>query len=174
MNSKNAALPINAISDASASLLGRKLTNEDPVSNNALGVRLEKPEFVDGLEQILQLCSAQLGSEVFNDAQNLIPTYYDWFYFVKSGKVWKRCKMVGRGNDNIAIKIGIGMDWESKAVVSLVMHGTEHPNDTKSFRNHLMINNRSRIVHITDKGPFDTNTMVEIIKNKQHFIIPMK
>ncbi len=174
MSRKQSSLPINAISDASASPLGRKLTEEDPVSNNALGVRLEKPEFVSGLEKILQLCSAQLGSDVFNNNQNLIPVYYDWFYFVKSGNVWERCKEMGRGNENNGIKIGIGMDWETKAVVSLVMHGEEHPNDTKSFRNHLMIVNRSGIVHITDKGPFDTNTMVEMIKNHQHFIIALK
>lgn len=174
MSSKNASLPIKAISDASASPLGRKLTEGSPVSNNALGVRLEKPEFVAGLEKILQLCSAQLGSDVFNDGQNLVPVYYDWFYFVKSGNTWERCKEVGRGSENNGIKIGIGMDWESKAVVSLIMHGEDHPNDTKSFRNHLMIINRPGIVHITDKGPFDTNTMVEMINNKQHFIIPLK
>jgi len=174
LEGKHASLPLTAISDASNSSLGRKLTDEKPIDHNTLGVRLENPNLVLGLEKIFQLCSAQLGSDAFNDETNLIPVYYDWFYFVKGGNTWENAKKVGRGDDSKGIKVGIGVDWESNSIVSLIVHGEEHPNDAVSFREHLMITNRPGIIHISDKGPSSVDTMEEILDNDQHFIIPMK
>lgn len=174
LNGKLASLPIKAIADASSTPLARKLTDEKPVDHNTLGVRLEKPNLVSGLETVFQLCSAQLGTQVFNNGQNLIPVYYDWFYFKKSGNIWVPCKEIGSGDNTKGIKIGIGTDWESNAIVSLIMHGEEHPNDAKSFRRDLMISERPGLIHISDKGPSSSYTMQKILENKQHFIIPLK
>ena len=165
LNGKLASLPIKAIADASNPPLARKLTDEKPVDHNTFGVRLENQKLVSGLENIFQLCSAQLGTQVFNNGQNLIPVYYDWFYFIKSGNVWMPCKEMGGEDNTKGIKIGVGVDWESNAIVSLVMHGEEHPNDAVSFRRDLMVNERPGLVHITDKGPFSSKNMQKSLEN---------
>lgn len=117
LQNKTEELAIKEIANASASLLGRELSKDDrAVSNNALGVRLEKTELINALEMMLQLCSAQLGIQAFEDTGSYVNIYYDWFYFVKSGDCWEVCKQVGRTQESKAIKIGIGIEWESKAL----------------------------------------------------------
>lgn len=166
---------IQQIADASASLLGREFSSHGrAVDNNTVGKRLEKPELVKALELMLQGCSAQLGNSTFETPGSLVNIYYDWFYLVKSGNQWQICQDVGRTKDSKGIKIGIGIEWDTKAVVSLVMHGQHHRNDVVSFKKDLMVRSRSGIVHITDSGPSDSKTMQEIRELQQHFIIKLR
>jgi hypothetical protein len=174
VNGKHASLPLAAISDASHSTFARNLTATAAIDHNALGVRLENPALVEGLEQVFQLCVARLQSDVFSESSSLLPIYYDWFFFVKKGNVWEECHKVGRDQSSHGLKVGVGRDWQSKAIVSLVMYSDEHPHDTKSFRHDLMIISRGNIVHVADKGPFDSKTLEQILANHQHFIMPMK
>jgi len=175
LQNKKEDLAIVEIANASTSILGRVLSDENSaIDHNTFGVRLEKSKFVDALEMMLQICSAQLGSDAFEDNGSFVNIYYDWFYLVKSGNSWQACQGVGRTKESNAIKIGIGIEWETKAVVSLVMHGQHHPNDVVSFREHLIITQRPGLVHITDMGPFSSETMKEILDRNQHFIIRLK
>ncbi|MFV2015675.1 MAG: transposase, partial [Candidatus Heimdallarchaeota archaeon] len=175
LQNKTEDLAIQEIANASASLLGRELSDDGrAVDHNTIGVRLEKEKLIKAFEMMLQLCSAKLESQAFEDNGSLVNIYYDWFFLVKSGNVWKVCQEVGRTKESNAIKIGIGIEWESKAVVSLIMHGERHSNDVVSFREKLMVTQRRGLVHISDLGPFFTRTMKEIRDNQQHFIIKLK
>jgi len=95
-------------------------------------------------------------------------------HLVKSGNEWQICQELGRSKGSYGLKIGIGIEWESKAIVALTMHGERHSNDAVSFREELMLSQRTGLVHITDKGPFSSETMVQIQKNCQYFIIKLK
>ena len=174
LNKEKESFSIQDIANASASLLGRKLTNTASADHNSIGVRLENENLIKGLEMILQSCSEKLQTKVFEEGEFYVNVYYDWFYIVKTGNVWSVCGKSGKGDNAHAIKIGIGYEWDTNAVVSLVMHGDSGKNDSVSFRENLMITERPGIVHITDRGPFSFDTMREIQKNNQHFIIRLK
>ncbi|MFV2016389.1 MAG: hypothetical protein ACC656_13240, partial [Candidatus Heimdallarchaeota archaeon] len=140
LHNKTEDLAIVEIANASASLLGRELSDDkSAVDHNTVGVRLEKPELIQALEMMLQVCSAQLGTNAFEGNGTFINIYYDWFYLVKSGNSWQACLQVGRMKESNAIKIGIGIEYNTKAVVSLVMHGERNRNDVVSFKEHLML-----------------------------------
>lgn len=175
LENKNEELMIQQIADASASFLGRKFSSHGKqVDDGTVGRRLEKPRLVQALEMMLQLCSAQLNHNALEDNGSFVNIYYDWFYLVQGGNDWEVCQNIGKGNESNAIKIGIGIEWDSKAVVSITMDGEKHRNDGKCFREDLIISQRPGLVHITDRGPFDTQTMGDIRQNNQHFIIQLK
>lgn len=175
LQNKNKDLAIQQIADASGSFLGREFsTHGKSVDHGTVGKRLEKPRLIEALEMMLQLCSAQLEHNAFDDNGSYVNIYYDWFYLVKGGNEWKVCQKVGRTGEANAIKIGIGIEWDSKAVVAITMDGETHRNDGKCFKEDLMLTERPGVVHITDRGPFDTKTMERIRQNQQHFIIKLK
>lgn len=172
---KTEELTIKEIANASGLTLGRALSDDGrEVSHNAFGVRLEKSKLIKALEMMLQLCSTQLSSKVYTEDNGLINVYVDWFYIVKSGKEWDVCKSIGKDQSSKAIKIGVGIEWESKAVVSLIMHGEHLSNDVVSLRDHMMIPDRPGIVYISDMGPSDTNLWDKMKHDNQFFIIQLK
>ena len=168
------ALAIKAVSSNSERNLSRSLTNNAVISPNALGVRLEKDKVISALEQLLQLCTGISGTTVFNGEESLRPIFYDWMYITKNGGSWEICHKLGKGDDNHGFKIGVGVDWFTKSIVSLVFHGEEHPNDNLSFQRDLCITDIPGLVHITDRGPFDTYFMASIHKKSQYFVIRLK
>jgi len=175
LQNKIEELTITEIANASGLALGRALSDDGrEVSSNAFGVRLGKSKLVEALEMMLQLCSTQLSSKVYTQDNGLINVYLDWFYIVKSGKEWDVCRSIGKDQSSKAIKIGVGIEWESKAVVSLVMHGEHLSNDVASLRDHMMIPDRPGVVYISDMGPSDTNLWDEMKHDSQFFIIQLK
>ena len=139
------------------------------ISPNALGVKLEDEKLIAALEQTVFSTSDLLGSRVFKKDTNLLPIYYDWTFIVKQGNCWELCKELPDGHHGI--KIGMAYDNESKSVVSLTMHGTDHPADVKAFENHLMVKERVGIIHIPDMGPYSAATLQTIDSLGQYFII---
>jgi len=174
LQSKTEDLAIKYIADTSATIIGREFGEGPSISDKTLGKRLENSKLIKAFEMMLQLCSTQLASNVFEEGEFYTCIYYDWFYLVKTGKIWEICQKMGRNSDAPGIKIGIGIEWDTKSVVSLVMHGEHHSNDALSFQRDLMLTDRPGIIHIADRGPFSTGTMSEIRENKQHFVIRLK
>ena len=168
------SLAINAASNQSARTVSRTLTNNSVISANALGVRLGNDKLIEGLEKILEFCTARAQTKVFEDNGVLRPVFYDWMYITKSGDSWKICDNLPRSDEFHGFKIGVGMDWNTKSVVSLIFHGESHPNDNLSFQRDLCIVNAQGLIHITDRGPFDTQYMETIVNRGQYFIIRLK
>ena len=149
-------------------------SNDAVISPNGLGVRLGKDKVITALEQLLQLCTGLSGTTVFDGEETLRPVFYDWMYITKSGSSWKVCHKLGRGDDSHGFKIGVGVYWNTKAIVSLVFHGEEHPNDNLSFQRDLCIKDIPGLVQISDRGPFDTKFMGSIDQKSQYFVIRLK
>lgn len=167
-------LAINAASNQSARTVSRSLTDNSVISANALGVRLGNDKVVNGLEKLLEYCTARAQTKIFDNNGDLRPVFYDWMYITKSGDSWKICDNMPRSEEFHGFKIGVGMDWNTKSIVSLVFHGEEHPNDIVSFQRDLCINNAHGLIHITDRGAFDTQFMQLIHERSQYFIIRLK
>lgn len=172
-------LTFKGISGNSSESLPRRLTGNTLVSNNALGVRMEKEEVVEGLEETMQLTSEMLGSRAFEGREDddqspvgYVPLYYDWFYIVKNGTKWKLCKDIN--DDSFGIKVGIARDWETQAIVGLTAHFTEHPGDREAFQHYLMYSGRDYIIHVTDGGPFAVPLLKKMDDENQFFIIPKR
>ncbi|MFV2014068.1 MAG: transposase [Candidatus Heimdallarchaeota archaeon] len=167
-------LAINAVAHNSAKIISRTLTDDSVISANALGVRLENDKLVEALEMFLEFDSFMRQSEIFTDNDCLKPVYYDWMYITKSGDSWKICNSILGSDEFSGFKIGIGMDWTTKSIVALTLHGTEHPNDALAFKRDLCIRNVRGLIHISDRGPFDSKYQEEISKRNEYFIIQLK
>ena len=169
------SLAIKAASSSSERNLSRSLTNNAVISPNALGVRLGKDKVITALEQLLQLCTGLTGTTLFNGEETLRPVFYDWMFITKSGSSWKVCHKLGKKDDDThGFKIGVGVDWNTKAIVSLVFHGEEHLNDNLSYQRDLCIKDTPGLVQITDRGPFDSEFMASIHQKSQYFVIRLK
>jgi len=140
-----------------------------PISGNALGTRMGQEKLVKGIEQYFQFSSYLVGSKVFDKTYTgLTPVYYDWVYFVKKGAKWGLCKEIT--TDTPAIKVGIGRDWKTMAVVSLVAHFSEHPGDRESAENYLFVN-KSGVIHVSDSGPLAIPFLQTLDERNQFFIM---
>ncbi|MCY3415151.1 MAG: transposase, partial [Candidatus Heimdallarchaeota archaeon] len=167
-------LAVNAVAQNSARIISRTLTDDRVISANALGVRLENERVVDALEKVLEFDSMRKQSEIFTDSDGLKPVFYDWMYLTKSGDVWEFCQKIPSSDTFHGFKIGFGVDWNTKAIVALNIHGAEHPNDALAFRRDLSLKNVKGLVHITDRGAFDSQTLQKIDECDEYFIIRLK
>jgi len=168
------SLPIKLASDQSKKIVCRKLTGNAVISSNALGERLGNDQVVKGLERVHEFTTARSQTKVFDGSLGLKPVYYDWMFITKSGNDWKICSEMPRSENFNGFKVGIGMDWNSKSIVSIVFHGEDHPNDSVSFQRDLCIDDAPGLINITDRGPFDTKYLEQISKRGQYFIIRLK
>lgn len=123
MNSNYEQLAINAVVDSSGRMISRTLTDDRVISANALGKRLESGRLEKALEMFLAYDSYRKQSEVFTDTEILKPVYYDWMYITKSGDVWELCHTMPNSDDFSGFKIGFGVDWHTKSLVALNLHG---------------------------------------------------
>ncbi|NIP62481.1 MAG: transposase [Nitrosopumilaceae archaeon] len=168
------SLQIKMVSEKSKKEVSRTLTDNAVISPNALGERLGNDKVVEGLGKIFEYTVARSKTKVFDNSLGLKPVFYDWMYITKSGEAWQICNEMPRGDNFHGFKIGVGNDWNSKSIVSLVFHGQEHPNDNISFQRELWIDDAPGIINIPDRGPFDTKHLGQISKEGQYFIIRLK
>jgi len=167
-------LAINAVAHNSERTVSRTLTDDTVISANALGVRLENENLVNALEMFLQFDAFRYQSAVFNENNTLKPVYYDWMYITKAGDSWSVCKTISSSEGIYGYKIGFAVDWNNRSIIGLNLHGAEHPNDALAFRRDLCIRNIKGIVHISDRGPFDTKHQAEIHQRGEYYIIRLR